>query len=333
MPKSPHSFPVFALSGATLVAAILLAVSCKRDESVVKTASTESDPVAIQVDKREIRLSELQAELDFLTIKHSPMAADRKAFLEPSTERLVALDKALKLGLDKDRELKRQWENLLIGRLEKTEIDDKLAKLTVTDEEIRDFYQRHLATYSSPAQIHLALLFLKFPTHADESAREAICQRMASARELAVKLPAETRGFGADAMTYSEEATSRFKGGDIGWVQAGADRSRWPAEIVAAGFALKENGAVSEPIRTADGVYLLKKLDSREPTVRSLEGRLRATLENAILKEKRADFARQVKDGWKAETTVDVHEDTISKLNFKPASAASATPEPSLPTP
>lgn len=315
--------------GAALVAIIaIFCASCKRSEPVAQEAPAGPDPVAIQVGKREVHLSELQAELDFLREKHSPAAADRESFLESAIERLVALDKARELGLDQDIELRRQWENLLIGRLKQTELDAKLKDVSVTDDEIRTYYERNRKTYASPAQIHLALLFLKVPAHADENAREAVRQRMAEARELALKLPAGTRGFGADAMTYSEESTSRFKGGDIGWLQAGVTQSRWPAEVIEAGFALKDHGSVSEVIATDAGYYLLKKLDSRKAVVRSLEGRFRTTLENAILKEKRTALESEVKESWKTDGNVTVHEEVLSQLKFQAAPAHSDTPKP-----
>lgn len=303
--------------GASLALAALLSSACKREEQVALQDPDKNDPVAIRVGGRDVRLSELQAELDFLRRKHNPVAADRESFLESSIERMVALSKARELGLDQDIELRRQWENLLIGHLKQHEIDAGAAELTVTDDEVQAHYQQNLKTYSSPARIHLALLFLKVPAHADETAREAVRQRLQEAREKALKLPAGTRGFGAGAMTWSEEATSRFKGGDIGWLEAGATQSRWPAEVVEAGFALKDNGAVSDVITADDGYYLLKKLDSRGAVVRSLEGRLRATLENAILRNKRAALETQVKDSWKAAGNVALDEEVLSQLKFQ----------------
>jgi len=290
--------------------------SCKRPEPAAKQAPAGQDPVAIQVGKREVRLSELQAEVDFLQQKHNPVAASREAFLEPCVDRLIALEKARALGLEQDMELRRQWENLLIGRLKEKEIDSKLAELNVTDDDVQAYYKRNIETYARPAQIQLALLFLKVSEHSDQAARETVRLRMEEARAMAAALPAGTHGFGAEAMTYSEEATSRFKGGDIGWLQAGASAYRWPDAVVKAGFALKEKGAVSEVIATDDGFYLLKKLDSREAAVRALEGRLHATLKNALLKENRSALEAQLKDSWNAESATTLHEEVISKLKF-----------------
>ncbi len=319
--------------GMSLAAIALLLASCKKPEPEAPSESVVPDPVAMKVGEREVRLSELQAEIDYLHQKRNPSALDRDAFLEPCIERLVALEKARELGLDQDMELRRQWENLLIGRLRQTELDAKVRELTVAEEDIRTYYERNIEAYSSPAQIRLALLFLSVPVRSDEAAREAVRRRMEEARESALELPSGSRGFGAQAMTYSEEATSRFKGGDIGWLKAGASSYRWPEAVVEAGFALRDNGTVSEVIAAEEGYYLLKKLDSREAVVRSLDGRMRASLENALLKEKRADMEAQLKSGWKAAAPITLHEEILSELTFPSVSGrpGAAKPFPTAP--
>lgn len=303
-----------------------LNLSCKQSEPSAPVVSNEEDPVAIQVGEQEIRLSELQAELDFLRQKKSPAAASPEEFLDSSVERLVALEKARALGLDEDIELRRQWENLLIGRLKSSSLDEGLEDLKVTDDEIKAFYEKNKQSYARPAQVHLALLFLPVSKKSTEEGREAVRQKLEEARSIASGLPAGTRGFGAHAMTYSEEATSRFKGGDIGWLQAGETRYRWPEAVVKAGFALGEKGAISEVIGTEEGYYLLKKLDSRDAVVRSLDGRLRATLESAFLKEKRASIESRIKDDWKASSPVILHDEVLSNLEFQPEAGKTAAP-------
>lgn len=303
------------VGGCVFAAIALIASSCKQRESAAK--GSVPDPVAIQIGKREVKLSELQSEMDMLRNKRNPMAADLDTFLDSYVERQIALQKALELRLDEDSELRRQWENLLIGRVRQTEVEAKLQEVAVTDEEIREYYQRNLNAYSRAAQLNLALLYLSVPANADESTRAAIRKRMEEARELAKTLPENTRGFGAHAMTYSEEATSRFKGGDIGWLEAGASAYRWPQEVIKAGFALTANGDLSDVIQTADGYYLLKKLDSREAVVRSLDGRMRATLMDALLKEKRATIQTQIKESWQKSSNVTIHKEVVKNLNFQ----------------
>ena len=275
----------------------------------------DDDPVAIEVGERAIRLSELQAQLDFLAERSTPVARDPGAFLTDYVERSIALSKARELGLDQEVAFRRQVENLLIGRLKQAQLDLALANVSVSDNEIAAYYDSKVNQYGRPAQSRVALLHLPTDKFTDEPKRRALHTRMQQARALAVELPATTRGFGALAMEYSEEATSRFKGGDIGWMQAGQERYRWPEPVVAAAFAL-DKGSLSEVIQAPDGFYLLKKIDSREPVVPALDGRFETTLRNALLREKRATTVETFEKEWAQDLPIKMHEEVLSHLEF-----------------
>ena len=306
----------------------IIVASCKRSEPT--TVKPDSDPVALEVGSRKIRLSELQAEINLLRERRSPAAANLEAFLEPGIDRLVAREQARNLGLDQDVALRRQYENLLIGRLRESQIEAKLSEITVTDEEIKAHFERNLASYSRPAQCRLALLFLPVSKHTDAEARAATRARLEEARTLALELPAEPRGFGSLAMADSEEASSRFKGGDVGWLEAGASAYRWPDPVVKAGFALANIGDISAVIEADDGYYIVKKLDARDAVVRSLDGRLRSSLEAAILQEKRTAIESSLTTEWKTSNPVTLHDDVLKSLQFQalpaPGPAVDAIP-------
>jgi len=297
------------VSGSALLAAAVLALSgCGSD-------APDTDPVAIRVGEREVRISEVQAEFDSLKANSSPLAADGERFMENYVERLAALERARALKLDQDIELKRQAENLLIGRLKQVEVEDKLAALEVTDEELQAYYQANISDYSTPAQVRVALLFLEASKHLSPEARDAIRSKMDEGRTRALDLPAETRGFGADAMTYSDEATSRFKGGDIGWLQDGATRYRWPEVVVAAAFSL-EAGAISEVLETDEGFYLIKQLDARAAQVRPLGARVASSLKTKLLRQKKVELEQALKAEWKSQSDVELNAAAIAEIDF-----------------
>jgi len=116
-------------------------------------------------------------------------------------------------------------------------------------------------------------------------------------------------------MKYSEEGTSRFKGGDIGWLSTREERYRWPDAVVEAAFAL-EIGEMSELIETEDGYYLLKKTDGREAVLPALEGRFAASMKNALLREKREKIASEFEEEWAAAVDLKIHDDVISRLQI-----------------
>jgi len=301
----PHVVSLACIAGLT--------TSCGSKKAPVSHGA----PVAIQVGSQKLHLADLQADLDDLAKRRNPVAADASKFIPASVERLTALEQAHQLGLDKDRELRRQWENLLIGRLHEQELEKRLAELKVTDAEIEEFYQSKKSNYSRPAQLQLALLHLAVTRHTDETKRKEIRARLENARTLARELSPEVIGFGALAMEYSEEATSRFKGGDVGWLQAGASGYRWPDEVVNAAFALKAVGDISEVIEAKDGFYLLRKLDFREPAVQPLEGRFRSSIANAVLAQKREALEKELKKEWQEAHPATIDEKLIQQLQYK----------------
>ncbi|WP_269526452.1 peptidylprolyl isomerase [Coraliomargarita parva] len=277
----------------------------------------ETDPVAIQVGDREVRLSELQAQVDFLEAQGSLLSTDRDAFMQRYTERLAALQRARELGLDRDLALQHQWENLLIGRLHQQEVEQAMEALAVTEDEIGTYYDSHIGDYTKPALARPALLYLKKGKHLDEAGRRALSARLEEARQRVAELPETSRGFGALAMEYSEEGTSRFKGGDIGWLQDGQARYRWPLEVVEASFALSETGELSPVIETDDGFYLLMLLDKRAASVRSMEGRLSASIEHKLLQAKKQEIETRLKAQWRDDAGLLLHSNVLSQLDFK----------------
>jgi hypothetical protein len=290
-------------------------------------ASVETDPVAIRVGDRDIRLSELQAQVDYSAATGSLVAANEEEFLERYLERQLHLHNAYAAGLDQDIEIRRQWENLLIGRLKKNALETQLASVSVTDEEVEAYYQANIESYTKPAQVHLALLFMEDSGKLSVEQQDALRLQLEQARQQVQELPEGTRGFGALAMKYSEEATSRFKGGDVGWLQASRPRYRWPDEVVATAFSLRENGAMSPVIETDSGVYVLMRIDARAEVVQTLEGRLIASVHNKILKAKRVDLTAQLKREWATSVAVALQNDVIAELKFPSQTDSAAVPQ------
>lgn len=269
--------------------------------------------VAIEIGERQVTLSELQAVADFMRQQGRLAGNDSEQFIERFVDRAVALEKARQLGLDQDVELQLQWENLLIGRLKQIELQAQLDEEPISDEMVRAHYELNIDQYTKPAQVKLALLFLE-KKKGQEIA--PLVEKLQAAREAALALPDDTKGFGAMAMTYSEEATSRFKGGDIGWLQAGAMRYRWPQEVVDAGFALEAKGQLSDIIETEQGVYLLKKIDARASQIRPLDDSLIATLQKTLLKQQRSVLQAQVESDWAASVVVKRHDAVLSNIHL-----------------
>lgn len=295
---------------AAVCMATLLAGCGSKEEDIV-----DQDPVVIEVGERTIRLSEIQSEIDFLKSRGVATVGDPEGFIAEKLRREVALQEARELGLDKDPELQRQIENLLIGRLKQQQLALALANIYASDEELEAQYEVLKHKFGRPAQARMALLFLPASKFMDSSAREALKERMLEGRELAQELPSDATGFGELAMRYSEEPTSRFKGGDVGWMETGRDTYRWPNAVVETAFALPV-GEMSDVIETDTGFYLLKKTDSREASYPTMDGRFAATVEQAVRRQKRESVIEEIEQTWSEGVEITLNEDVIERLDF-----------------
>ena len=118
-------------------------------------------------------------------------------------------------------------------------------------------------------------------TQTTECARQRLATLLAAQATRDGRIP----GFGALAAEASEHATSRYRGGDIGWIETGRDAYPLPAAIVETGFALPVGG-VSDVIETEEGLYVVMKQDQREARTAPFE-EVADTLRRRLLRDRR----------------------------------------------
>jgi peptidyl-prolyl cis-trans isomerase SurA len=135
-------------------------------------------------------------------------------------------------------------------------------KMTITEEELRQYYAAHPELFGTPETITLREIFVAVPsetkggeTVVNVAAAEAAQKKIEAARERVAK----GEDFAKVAAEVSESAT-KDNGGSIGQINV----SDLNPQIASALSALKA-GEMSPPIRIATG-YLLYKVDARSET-------------------------------------------------------------------
>lgn len=318
-------------SGGVLLAVCLVLAGCSKPAPPPSPAP-ETDVLA-RVGDRAIRAADLKAEVDW-RIKSRRPVPDKEALLQEMIQRETLLQRARATGIEHDPEARREVENLLIGKLWERDVQPRLDAVDVTFEEVEAEYRKNLPRYTRPPMVRLALLHLQGSPGMTDARRAELRARMEEARTKAVAAfqagtPA-TAGFGPLARAYSDDQTSRYRGGDIGWHQS-EDATLWPREVLAAGFAL-EPGKVSEIIESGAGLYLVLKSDSRPAQVTPLD-KVQAALRQSLLVQKRqaveAEFRRAALDALPA-TVNDEALAAVALPQLQTARATNAEP-PALP--
>jgi parvulin-like peptidyl-prolyl isomerase len=172
----------------------------------------------------------------------------------------------------------------------------------LTDNELRDRYNREKESYRLPERAHLREIVVLKP---DSAAKEA------DARQRAHDLAEAVRKPGADFATIAStmsEASTRDKGGDLGEINKGD----MMADLDKAVFNA-QSGAIIGPIETKAGWHILKveqRLPSEVPAFESIKGKLRKDAsEETFQRDYKAYVETLRKDAF-----IEVHDELIPKI-------------------
>lgn len=278
------------------------------------SCSQKVDPFLLaRVGARELRVEQFQEQWSRRG-GAQPETLDRAALLEEMIEQEVLYVRALQAGLDKSPELQRAWRNLLVGKLKERELAPLLARAEVTPAELKMAYESERGKFSRPAAARLAVLYLPVDSTMKPEKVELLQQRLAQARQKALDPGAgDAPGFGALAISYSEDQATRYHGGIIGWVEPDRGPSWLGRAAVAAGFVLKNPGDITEVVTDDHGVYLVKLMERREATVQPI-AQVEAILRPRLLAEKRRQIERAFVLESRAAVPVETHAELLARI-------------------
>ncbi|MBT3376744.1 MAG: hypothetical protein HN742_14800 [Lentisphaerae bacterium] len=317
-----RSFACGVLVGAVAVG---LTVFCLRPKPV-QGPPRSVDPIVARVGDRVITATSFSHAM-VRRGGRNPASVDRDALLEEMIERETMLLRATERKLHEDPDLIRSHQNLLIGKLRSRELEPSLRKTAISEEEGRTHYATNVAEFTQAAKARLSILFMALHRTTSEQKRERTMGRMKEGRDLTVAENPD-RGFGSLAINYSEDQSTRYKGGDIGWIVEGK-ATRWESAVTEAGLALKSIGDVSEIITTEKGIYLVRLTDRRPSVVTPFE-RVEARIRHKLLLEKRKStekaFKAEVRQGVPIETFPDVVKAIPVPKSSQPTSGTAAPP-------
>lgn len=136
---------------------------------------------------------------------------------------------------------------------------DLMGKVTYTDQNLQEFYRDNLSAFTYPASAKVAHILINTTKEADPKTHEAAKAKMADIQK---ELKAG-KSFSDLAKQYSEDRMSAEKGGDLQWFTAG----EMVPQFEKAALAL-EPGQVSDVVQTDYGYHLIKLVEKKPEVVR-----------------------------------------------------------------
>ncbi|MCH7225417.1 peptidylprolyl isomerase [Haloferula sp. A504] len=172
-------------------------------------------------------------------------------------------------GIDSEKELRYR----LAARLQQTKyVESQIAdEIRVTDEEARQWFEKHRDRFDLPLRVRARHVFLATLDRDSEEAK-------ATLEKALTELKAGTKDFATLAAELSDDLKTKHSGGDLGWMTEG----RLPADFGHAAFEMKPQRPTL--IRTKIGWHIVEVTDRRAAETRSFEdarGEVVAALESA----------------------------------------------------
>ena len=267
-------------------------IGCLCMMSVAVSAAETDDVLLIDGPEVDLFVSDVSKNLASLGEE------DRNAILSNPKKLHTAIDatylakvastRALKRGLDKDKEVQaRIWNrrmNILAGAEVKYQIEQKLADL---DNAAKEYYQLHKDEFRIPELVRASHILLKTSENSDD---DAILKQLETIRE---DIRSGKISFEDAAKKHSQDNTS-VKGGDLGRFA----RGRMVKPFEDAVFALQP-GEVSEPVKTRFGYHIIKlmeKIPAKQQPFEEVKGSIVAKLKEKKAAQIKEDYLIEIRD-------------------------------------
>ncbi len=315
----------------SLAIPLLLWLAGCGERETSQAGATDSDGVVATVGDARITRRDVEREATRRAATGKLPVNVAQLVLEMA-ERNAMLQLA-KVELADDAEVQREIENLLLSRWRDQEREVGRAAYDVSETDLRTAYAAEPAAWQRPAQARLAMLFRKLSDTASDSERtevrtaleRAVAQYRADPAAATQK--GRMQGFGTIAAENSEDTVSRYRGGDLGWLENKPTAYHWPQEVLTVGFALSK-GEVSTLIEAPGGLYVVMKSDER-PAVTVPFAEAAVSLRRRLLKQKREAADQALLDKVRAKSAIQILTNRLEGIKL-PANATGGVTLPGM---
>lgn len=275
-----------------------------------------------QVDDVTITVGELQERLNrqspYIRARYTSLE-QKKEFLDSLVRFEVLAKEAERRGFDKDPEVIRTMKQVMIQKLMKDEFEVRVTPESITDAEIKTYYDANLAEFVKPEEVRASAIVVKSRAQGERVAAEA-----------AGDAGKTNKGFRDLVAKYTSHEETKLRGGDLRYMTA--DSKEWPAPVVAGVFALINTGDVSGAIDAGDGTWwILKQTGRRKAMTRTLADATQQ-IRNKLYREKRVEAQKQFIDGLRAKARITIDEGNLGKVKID-TSTTGADPHDHQPLP
>ena len=216
-------------------------------------------------------------------------------------------------GLDKDPDVQAriaaQIDRVLaVARSEQIEREAEAAFERRRDEFVgraREIYLVDKGKYTIPEQVRVAHILIRTDKHSKEEALKL-------AQEVRARAVAAGADFNAVARQYSEDASVKTNGGNLGWiVERQVDRAFWTGAV-----ALQKPNDISEPILSSFGYHIIRLDGKKAAQLQPFE-----VVKEQVMAEVKRDYVKAAKttvlDGIFKDPALEMNQPALDSLQTR----------------
>lgn len=269
---------ILPITPVIIFAAIIFGCAKKQDAD---------NKILARVSNTVITEKDLKAKISKMPPYYqSVVTKNPKRYVEDMIVETLCYEEGVRKGIDRDKEVKEvireAKKKIVMAKLIKNEVEDKV---TVTEDEMRRFYDEHKDEFKTPGMWRASHILV-----ADEKEAKALLDDLARGAK-----------FEDLAREYSVDATAS-RGGDVGFFRAGQlvpdfERACLKLDI----------GQTSGIVQTQFGYHIIKLTDKKEPGIKTYE-EAKGAIETELKKKKRSELFNALILNLKNKYGVEVNE-------------------------
>jgi peptidyl-prolyl cis-trans isomerase C len=317
--RPAHTLP--AVLAAALLAGAAVGAQPRRPDAGAADVARPPSPaevarraqVVARVNATSITLGELE---DLLNEAPAPIRATyadparRREFLQNLLTTYLLADEARRRGLDRDPQLAQTVRRNLGQRVEQVAVLDAITPEAVTDAEVRQWYEGHVADYQQPEYRRATILIT-----ADRAVAERAIEEIRRAR-------GDMRRVRDLARQHSVDEASRAHDGDTHYFQrtglpSAGDGQRLDPALAEAVFGLvREMDVTPAPVAVAGGRFGVAVFTGQRPALRRTldDASVVASIRGFIVRERRIQGREELLRGLRARLRPEVHEERLDLI-------------------
>ncbi len=318
-PSTPRGRLRFATVATALGLALAALAGCQKkvDESAPiqpgggarpapRQSATELGATLATVDDITITVGELQALLNrespYIRARYTSLE-QKKDFLDSIIRFEILAKEAVRRHYDTDPEVVRTMKEVMIQKLVKDEFDRRITPDSVSEAEIKAYYDANLADYQKPDEVRVSAIIVKSKAQAERVAAEA-----------AGEAGATNKGFRDLVEKYTQDPDSKLRSGDLRYLSTATTDT--PRPVVEAAFQLAKTGDVSGAVDAGNGTfYVLKQTGRRKAMVKSIDD-ARAQIRNKLYRDKRVEAQKAFIEQLRGQAKIEIFEDNLAKVRI-----------------